>query len=66
MWHHTPLRTRSNYPPQTVEHISQIMLSLRCVFFHQGQVRSNKCPFVIAYVTGICFSGHPQSQFKSA
>src|SRR6266508_3914892 len=37
------------------------MFSLWSVFFHQAQIRSNKCPFIISYITWIWFSRHSPS-----
>ncbi len=58
MGHHAPLRARSHNPAQSIEHFAQAVLSLRRIFRHQGQVWSDKAPFIIAYITGIVLSFH--------
>jgi len=59
--HHPPGRTRTDNPAQAIEDFAQAMFSLRGFFGHQGQVRGNKGPLIIADITRVCFSFHAWS-----
>ena len=57
--HHPPLSTGADKPAQSVEHLAEIMAPLRRIFFHQLQIRSCKCPILIASITWTVCSAHP-------
>src|SRR5579859_1767448 len=61
MRHHVPLRSCAYDPTQPVKHFSQGVLTLGCLFTHQGQVGSHKGLFFIAYIAWVCFSLHTHS-----
>ncbi|GAB62639.1 hypothetical protein KSU1_C1043 [Candidatus Jettenia caeni] len=53
---HPPGGSPSDHPSQPIEDFSQRMISLGSIFFHQGQIRSDKCPFSISNITWVRFS----------
>lgn len=44
-----------------MKHLSERVLSLRCVFRHHDQARSHNAPFFIAHIAGVWFSVPPHS-----
>src|SRR5689334_22883767 len=65
MRHHAPLRSRSDNPAKTIQHFSQGVLSLRCIFPHQDQVRGHEAPFFIADIARVWCSVHTPECTKS-
>ena len=48
-------------PAQVIEDLTQVMVVLRHLFRHQGQVGGHNGPFVITNITGVRFSFHTSS-----
>ena len=64
MRHHPPLRPRSDYPAQPVDHFPHTMFPLRRIFPHQRQIRCYKCPFIVTHITRVWFPVHHSSLSK--
>lgn len=56
--HHPPGCPSADQPAQAIEHFAQLVVSLGRIFAHQGQVGGREGPFIISYVTWVCFSFH--------
>ena len=66
MRHHAPLGSGAHDPAQPIKDFTLVVLALRRLWRHQGQVGSHKAPFVIAYITGIGLSFHIPEFTKSS
>ena len=58
---HPPGRSRAHQPTQGVEDLTQIVLALRRLRVHQGQVGRSEAPFFIADVCRVRLAGHLQT-----
>jgi hypothetical protein len=58
---HTPGRSCAYQPAQGVEDFAQIVLALRCVLVHQGEVWRSEAPFFIADIRGIGLARHSRT-----
>jgi hypothetical protein len=56
VWHIAPGRAGSYDPPQPVENLAQIVVALWSVFSNERQIRGNKRPLFVGYITWVWFS----------
>jgi len=42
VWHIAPGRTGSDYPPETIEDLAQLVVALRGVLSNESQIRDDK------------------------
>ncbi len=54
---HPPGTSRPNHVTQRVEESAQSVITLRRLFFHQGQIRSAKGPLLIAHIARVIGPG---------
>lgn len=57
---HAPGSARTGKPAKGIEHLAQALTPLGCLLVNQGQVRCHEVPFLVAHITGVGFSRHPQ------
>src|SRR5215204_2783863 len=56
VWHIAPGGACAHDPPQSIEHLAQIVVALWSVFSNERQVRGNKRPLFVGNVTWVRFS----------
>src|SRR5829696_4994436 len=53
VWHIAPGRAGAHYPPQSIEHLTQVVVALWSVFSNERQVRGNKRPLFVGNVAWV-------------
>jgi hypothetical protein len=56
VWHIAPGRAGSDYPPEPIEDLPQLMVALRGVFSNEGQIRGEEGPLFVGNVAWVRFS----------